>query len=320
MSDWVYIQAEPAEQLMQLFHFSIMKQQSGRCVPFNITIKEFAVPPPGQRLRVYAEADNPYTSAPASWWRLDAVVSGRTLTVTRPAFIATYEMDDEGQLKAFFKGSRIARAAMSRTDLASLTKPGAVVAWSRGTSELLQTDLVEDGNPVRLETVIFKPPGPGPFPLAVFNHGSTGGTPTPELARQSWASLEIADFLNSRGWLVAFPQRRGRGKSDGFDDEEFSRNGKPENTCDTGTALGGADRAMADIDAAIDRFEDAAIAKPGYAMPFRFLGEAQEKKGLKKKAIKSYQRYLDLLPHAEDKDKIQKKIDKLYKEVEKENK
>jgi tetratricopeptide (TPR) repeat protein len=75
-----------------------------------------------------------------------------------------------------------------------------------------------------------------------------------------------------------------------------------------------------DLDAAIDRFEDAAIAKPGYAMPFRFLGEAQEKKGLKKKAIKSYQRYLDLLPHAEDKDKIQKKIDKLYKEVEKENK
>src|SRR6202035_3960993 len=106
---------------------------------------------------VYAEADNPYTGAPASWWRLDAVVSGRTLTVTRPAFIATYEMDDEGQLKAFFKGSRIARAAMSRTDLASLTKPGAVVAWSRGTSELLQTDLLEDGNPIRLETVIFKP-------------------------------------------------------------------------------------------------------------------------------------------------------------------
>ncbi len=200
---------------------------------------------------VYAEAANPYTGAPASWWRLDAVVSGRTLTVTRPAFTATYELDDDGQLKAFFKGSRIARAAMSRTDLASLTKPGAVVAWSRGTSELLQTDLLEDGNPIRLETVIFKPPGPGPFPLAVFNHGSTGGTPTPELARQSWASLEIADFLNSRGWLVAFPQRRGRGKSDGFDDEEFSRNGKPGNTCDTGTALGGADRALSDIDAAI---------------------------------------------------------------------
>jgi tetratricopeptide (TPR) repeat protein len=73
-----------------------------------------------------------------------------------------------------------------------------------------------------------------------------------------------------------------------------------------------------DVDAAIDRFQDATTAKPGYAIPFRFLAEAQEKKGLKKQAIKSYQRYLDLYPHAEDGDKIRKKIDKLYKEVRKE--
>src|SRR6202158_5690463 len=67
-----------------------------------------------------------------------------------------------------------------------------------------------------------------------------------------------------------------------------------------------------DVDAAIDRYQDATIAKPGYAIPFRFLGEAQEKKGLKKQAIKSYQRYLDLFPHAEDGDKIRKRIDKLH--------
>jgi tetratricopeptide (TPR) repeat protein len=75
-----------------------------------------------------------------------------------------------------------------------------------------------------------------------------------------------------------------------------------------------------DLDAAIDRFEDATTAKPGYALPFRLLGEAQEKKGLKRQAIKSYTRYLDLYPKAEDRDKVQKKIDKLYKEVEKEKK
>jgi tetratricopeptide (TPR) repeat protein len=75
-----------------------------------------------------------------------------------------------------------------------------------------------------------------------------------------------------------------------------------------------------DLDAAIDRFQDATTAKPGYAIPFRFLAEAQEKKGLKKQAIKSYQRYLDLYPHAEDGGKVRKKIEKLYKEVEKETK
>jgi tetratricopeptide (TPR) repeat protein len=73
-----------------------------------------------------------------------------------------------------------------------------------------------------------------------------------------------------------------------------------------------------DLDAAIDRFQDATTAKPGYAIPFRYLAEAQEKKGLKKQAIKSYQRYLDLFPHAEDGDKIKKKLERLYKEVEKE--
>jgi tetratricopeptide (TPR) repeat protein len=75
-----------------------------------------------------------------------------------------------------------------------------------------------------------------------------------------------------------------------------------------------------DLDAAIDRFQDAATAKPGYAIPFRFLGEAQEKKGLKKQALKSFQRYLDLYPHADDGDKVRKKIDKLYKAVEKDKK
>ncbi|HTA56854.1 MAG TPA: tetratricopeptide repeat protein [Candidatus Baltobacteraceae bacterium] len=73
-----------------------------------------------------------------------------------------------------------------------------------------------------------------------------------------------------------------------------------------------------DIDAAIDRFEDATTAKPGYAIPFLYLGEAYEKKGKKKPAVKAYQRYLDLYPHAEDGDKIRKKIEKLNKEIDKE--
>jgi tetratricopeptide (TPR) repeat protein len=73
-----------------------------------------------------------------------------------------------------------------------------------------------------------------------------------------------------------------------------------------------------DMDAAIDRFQDATDAKPGYAIPFLYLGEAYEKKGKKKQAVKAYQRYLDLYPHAEDGDKIRKKIAKLHAEIDKE--
>ncbi len=75
-----------------------------------------------------------------------------------------------------------------------------------------------------------------------------------------------------------------------------------------------------DLDAAIDRFEDAATSKPGFAIPYRYLGEAHEKKGQKREAIKAYTRYLDLYPHAEDKDKVRKKIDKLWSEVGKKDK
>ena len=57
MSDWVYIQANSGEELMQLHHFSMVKQQATGNVTFAITVKEYAVPPPGQRVRFYAEAD-----------------------------------------------------------------------------------------------------------------------------------------------------------------------------------------------------------------------------------------------------------------------
>jgi hypothetical protein len=162
---------------------------------------------------VYAEANNPYIEVSARWLRLDAVESGHALTVKGPLFTATYDMDDHAQLSAVYKGSgRIARAAMGRTDLASLTKPDAVVAWSRGRSELLQTDLLEDGNPIRLETVIFKPPGPGPFPLAVFNHGSTGKHPTPELVKQTLGLARICRFSQqarmARGFSAASGARK----------------------------------------------------------------------------------------------------------------
>ncbi len=75
-----------------------------------------------------------------------------------------------------------------------------------------------------------------------------------------------------------------------------------------------------DVDAAIDRFEDAIVAKPGFAIPYLYLGEAQEKKGQKRLAAKSYTKYLDLDPQAGDAAKIRKKIDKLYKELETANK
>jgi len=67
MSDWQFAQENPAEQLAQLHLFSIMKRQAGGDIPFRITVKEFAAPPPGQRLRFFAEADKPLNQKTASF-------------------------------------------------------------------------------------------------------------------------------------------------------------------------------------------------------------------------------------------------------------
>jgi len=201
---------------------------------------------------VYAIGENPYAGIQPRWLRLEGTASGRTLKVMGKSFSATYEMAEDGSLKARYEGGSIASGAtMARADLASLAKPDAVVAWTRGKSEFLQTGLIEDGKPVRLEAVIFRPAGPGPFPLAVINHGSTGSGVNPRLFTETWFSTDLADFLNARGWIVAFPQRRGRGKSDGLYDEGFAENRARGYTGDVETTLRGADRALGDIDAAI---------------------------------------------------------------------
>jgi hypothetical protein len=57
MTDWMYIQENPAEQLAQSHSFSKVKRQPGGDVLFRITIKDFAAPPAGQRLRFFAESD-----------------------------------------------------------------------------------------------------------------------------------------------------------------------------------------------------------------------------------------------------------------------
>lgn len=57
MSDWQYVQDNPAEQLAVLHHFSFIKRQQGAEIHFVITVKEFAVPPPGQHVKFFAEAD-----------------------------------------------------------------------------------------------------------------------------------------------------------------------------------------------------------------------------------------------------------------------
>ena len=201
---------------------------------------------------VYAIGDNPWFGIQRGWSRHEATLSGGRLTVSEARFSATYDLNDQSGLNATYtRGKIVSHAVMTKMDLTTLTVPGAVIPWTRGKSELLRTALMEDGKPVDLEVVIFRPDGAGPFPLAMFNHGSTGNGTNSALFTETSFDVGLADFLNNRGWIVAFPQRRGRGKSDGLYDEGFSADRRKGYTCDFDMSLAGAERALDDIGAAM---------------------------------------------------------------------
>jgi len=117
--------------------------------------------------------------------------------------------------------------------------------------ERMPTSFFENGKPITLEVVIYKPAGTGPFPTVMFNHGSTGNGDNPLLFTSTWTSPALAKFFTDKGWLVAFPQRRGRGKSDGLYNEGFEAN-RSGYSCRPELSLPGLERALTDLDAAVD--------------------------------------------------------------------
>jgi dienelactone hydrolase len=114
----------------------------------------------------------------------------------------------------------------------------------------LPTPWVGDGGRAQtLEAVVYRPLGAkGPLPTVVFNHGSTGAGNRPGWFTFTWTSPEVAEYFTAQGWQVVFPQRRGRGKSDGLYDEGFGTTRSAGYSCQPSRSLPGLDRAMADLD------------------------------------------------------------------------
>lgn len=78
---------------------------------------------------------------------------------------------------------------------------------------------------VTLETTIYRPDGPGPFPMIVFNHGKIPGDPRGQ-ARSEPMSL-AREFVR-RGYVVVAPNRRGFAGSGGTYEQDgcdVERNG-----------------------------------------------------------------------------------------------
>jgi dienelactone hydrolase len=90
------------------------------------------------------------------------------------------------------------------------------------TTERIPTPWVEAGHPLTLAMIVYKPLAPGPYPTLIFHHGSTGNGDDPSLFPLVFSSETVAKAFTDLGWMVLFPQRRGRGGSDGLYDEGFA--------------------------------------------------------------------------------------------------
>lgn len=65
---------------------------------------------------------------------------------------------------------------------------------------------------LELEVTFFKPPGDGPFPLVVINHGKAAGDPR---FQKRATYPQATRFFLARGYVVALPMRQGFSKSTG---------------------------------------------------------------------------------------------------------
>ncbi|MFN8575139.1 MAG: hypothetical protein U0132_24005, partial [Gemmatimonadaceae bacterium] len=113
--------------------------------------------------------------------------------------------------------------------------------------ERLPTPWTEGGRALTLEMVVYRPLGAGPYPTLIFHHGSTGNGDDPSLFGRTYTSETLAKVFVDKGWMVLFPQRRGRGASDGLYDEGFEPD-RSRYSCKADLALGGLSHALEDAD------------------------------------------------------------------------
>ncbi len=89
-------------------------------------------------------------------------------------------------------------------------------AWLPAVNSDLNAEIIriptDASGDVMLETTVYRPDGPGPFPMIVFNHGKIQGDPRNQ---ERSDPLSFAREFVRRGYVVVAPNRRGFAESGG---------------------------------------------------------------------------------------------------------
>ena len=78
--------------------------------------------------------------------------------------------------------------------------------------QVIRIPVTSAGSVVELETTLFKPPGDGPFPVLIMNHGKARGSPRQQ-ERDRFVAVS-REFVK-RGYAVVVPMRKGFARSSG---------------------------------------------------------------------------------------------------------
>lgn len=88
----------------------------------------------------------------------------------------------------------------------------AALSETRLTEQLVMLPVMSGNTPLELETTFFRPPGDGPFPVLIMNHGKAPGNPH---LQERDRFMAISREFVKRGYAVVIPMRKGFAHSSG---------------------------------------------------------------------------------------------------------
>jgi dienelactone hydrolase len=160
-----------------------------------------------------------------TWPRLSGKIAAGRLILDSSRAKISYTFEPKGRLLGRFEmnGGGAAVGVFEPIELAELRNPDRVIpnpALGETVRIPHRSAMLPDGSrPIELEGTLYRPPGAEAAPLAIINHGSTGGyriDPTQTMRHEAEAL-----WLLERGFAVLVPMRRGRGRSEGIFGEEL---------------------------------------------------------------------------------------------------
>jgi dienelactone hydrolase len=202
----------------------------------------------GRATVVYAVGDGPEWKITPGWSRVTARIADGALSFTQRGGAAKvrYALTPDGRLEGAFSTDRSgASVVLRRVEPATREALATLVAgqtYRVEPEQILIPVKTDTGAEIRLEATLYRPDRSGRFPLAVFNHGSTGGGAFPATRTQTYRAE--AHYFVRRGFAVVVPMRKGRGASQGSYDESYG--------CGPEVVEAGVSSGLRDLDGVLD--------------------------------------------------------------------